>query len=100
MNRLTKQISLVLVSSSLVLHGCHSEPVAEAEKTEEEKAAAAGPAGQGSTSGHPHHWGPHFFHGSRGISSSPGARSSAGSRFSAGGSTRGGFGASAHGVAS
>ena len=101
MNRLTKQISLVLISSSLVLHGCYSDPVEEEKKKEEEKFASTpgSPGTPNSTSGgHYHHWGPHFFYGGSGISSRVG--SSTGFRSSAGSSVRGGFGGSAHGVSS
>jgi len=37
MNRLTRQISLILISSSLVLNGCHREVVEEARQCQEGK---------------------------------------------------------------
>lgn len=103
MNRLTKQISLVLVSSSLILHGCHREvPEEEKKKKEEEKALAGERATTGTGVRHGYPWGPHFYHfGGRGFSrvgSSTGVRS--GTRSGVGSSVRGGFGGMAHGVAS
>jgi hypothetical protein len=96
-NRLTKHISLVLISSSLVLHGCHSRTLDEEKKREDGKTPAGGTWGTG-TGGHYIPTGPHFYHfggsGSSRVGSSPGGGSAAG------GSARGGFGGSAHGVSS
>ena len=104
MNRLTKQISLVLISSSLILHGCHREPLDE-EKKRDETTPGTWSTGSGS---HYFHTGPHFYHyggsGAPRVGSSPGVGSHVGSssgvRSGIGGSTRGGFGGSAHGVSS
>jgi hypothetical protein len=101
-NRLTKQISLVLISSSLILHGCYSDPLDEEKKKEEEKQAAAAPGTPGGSHGIPHgHYHrstPFFFH-SGGSRPSP-TGSSSGVRSTAGSSARGGFGGAAHGVSS
>ena len=103
MNRLTKHISLVLISSSLILHGCHSEPIDDEKKDENARSVAPGTTGSG---GHYHRSGPHFFHSGgyrSGTSVSSGSSrpgSSTGTRSSAGSSARGGFGGSAHGIAS
>ncbi len=105
MNRLTKKISLVLISSSLILHGCHRSPVDEEKKREDEKTGGAWTTGPG---GHYVHTGPHFYHfGSQGASRvgssscfRSGGGSSSGTRSGIGGSARGGFGGSAHGVGS
>jgi hypothetical protein len=101
-NRLTKQISLVLISSSLILHGCHTETPEEEKKKEEDKAAAAAPGTTGTGGGHYYHSyrsRPFFFPiggwGSSRVGSSPGVRSG-----SVGGSVRGGFGGAAHGASS
>jgi hypothetical protein len=70
MNRLTRQISLVLISSSLVLHGCHHRVPEEAKQQQEDKPWDEGvpPPGtdqqQGSspdTSGHVGHIGTHYY---------------------------------------
>jgi hypothetical protein len=106
-NRLTKKISLVLISSSLVLHGCHTETLEEEKKKEEEKqAAAAGTPGtsHGVSHGHYHRSTPFFFHSGSSPRSSTGFSSgsspSSGARSTAGSSARGGFGGSGHGVSS
>jgi hypothetical protein len=149
MNRLTKHINLVLISSSLILHGCRGweDEKARARKKEENKAeqeqlvgpdgtviagpvpaeAVPGSSTSGYTSGthggsHIQHY-PHYIPvpiggGWRGTapSVSPGLRSGAGGSPASGirpggsssgggarssvGSARGGFGGSAHGVAS
>jgi hypothetical protein len=102
-NRLTKHISLVLISSSLILHGCHSEPTDEEKKGENAPSVTPGTAGSGS---HYYHSGPHFFHtggyrsGTSVSSGSSRSGSSTGTHSSAGSSSRGGFGGSAHGIAS
>ena len=95
MNRLTKHISLVLISSSLVLHGC-------AEPDDEDQPQQPAPPGSSGSTGLPHgqsgyHGGSHFWgvphsgwgSGSRGTGPS-----------STGGSSRGGFGGSSHGAGS
>jgi len=102
MNRLTKHINLVLISSSLILHGCRGWHEEEKPKEGEKQAPAAsqprGPISRGVR-------GYHYFHGGSGAwggsgGGRPGVRTSSGGRTSAGISARGGFGASAHGVAS
>ena len=108
MNRLTKHISLVLISSSLVLHGCHRDSLDEEKKTEDEKTPAGGTWGTGSGGGHYVHTGSRFYHfggpGTSRVGSSPGVRSgvggSSGVRSGIGSSARGGFGGTAHGVGS
>lgn len=108
MSRLTKQIRLVLVSSSLALMGCQRQPeggptcVPTPSKDPKQPPTACGPV-DGSQSGTGYHgsgyhfWGPHTstFSGSSGSGHSwfGGGRSGA-----IGG--RGGFGGSAHGVSS
>ena len=98
MNRLTKHISLVLISSSLVLHGCHRGALDEEQKKEDEKTPVGGTWGTGSGGGHYVHTGSRFYHfggpGASRVGSRPGARSGVGS------SARGGFGGTAHGVGS
>ena len=90
MNRLTKQISLVLISSSLILHGCQQPP----DKDERKDGNAPASYGAGySYHGGGYHFFP-FFH-SGGVSSVSGGRTGAISS-----SARGGFGSSAHGVGS
>lgn len=136
MDRLTKKISLVLVSGSLAMGGCIEEPPSandprtppvQAEKDEQDPGAGAPGAnapgvntpgtnttgtggGMSHTSGF-HHSGhttvvPMFF-GSRGGTSSGGMSASPSSGFRSGstthssvGSSRGGFGSSAHAVGS
>jgi len=118
MNRLTKKIGLVLISSSLILHGCERSLTEEEKKKQEEEQAAAAPAGTGTGGSHGYH--PHvvpFFYGSRyrsgatgtrpgttgigtGTSHFSGASTGSGGRSGANVSTRGGFGATAHGVSS
>jgi len=97
-NRLTKHISLVLISSSLVLHGCHTGTLDEEKKKEDEQTPAGGTWGTGTRGGHYVHTGPHFYHfggrSSSRVGSGPGVRSGVGS------SARGGFGGAAHGVSS
>jgi hypothetical protein len=110
-NRLTKQICLVLISSSLVLHGCgRSLTEEEKKKRQDEQAAAAGGPSSGSTYGyHPgFHWGyfggPRFPSGATGVgvgtSHFSGTGTSPGGRSAAGASVHGGFGATGHGVSS
>lgn len=126
MSRLTRQIRLVLISSSLVLSGCQRTPSAgpgctqrplvpgqaEANNEQELPAACAAVDGQSGYHGAGYHGagyhgagyygtGYHFW-GSHGGSASTGATSSSlGGRSGAiGGSSRGGFGSSAHGVSS
>lgn len=77
MNRLTKSITLVLISSSLALYGC-------ARRDEEERREAGG--GQGP-------------HGATGLHSG-GSHLSGRSRLGGAGSVRGGFGHSGHGAIS
>lgn len=106
MNRLTKKISLVLISSSLAMHGCYQEPkTPEEEKRDEQGQNASGSGASGHRS-HTSFW-PIFLGGGRGsggTSVSPstrsGFRSGGASHGSVGGSSRGGFGSSAHGVGS
>jgi hypothetical protein len=101
-NRLTKQISLVLISSSLVLHGCHSETPEEELKKEGEKTLAGAPGTTGYHGGHYHRATPFLVHSGSSGSSRVGASSGTGSgaRSGAGVSARGGFGGSSHGVSS
>lgn len=103
MNRITKKISLVLISSSLILHGCHSEPLEEEKKEEEKQAAAAsGTTAYHGSHGHYHRSTPFFFHSGGSSRTSTGFQSgsSPGVHSTAGSSARGGFGGSSHGVAS
>ncbi len=108
MNRLTKQIGLVLISSSLILHGCERSLTEEETKKKEEEQTAAAAAGTGTGATHGYHPGvsPFYYGGSRypsgttGASHFSGTSTSSGSRSGAGVSTRGGFGATAHGVSS
>ena len=112
MNRLTKQICLVLISSSLVLHGCHRSLTDEEKKKEEEQAGAAAGTGTGSTYGYHSGYHPGFYHGYYGGplfhsgttgAGTPHISGGSGSRGSASGtsaSVHGGFGGSAHGVGS
>ena len=108
MNRLTKQIGLVLISSSLVLLGC-SEPedpeLAENPNSQNPYSDASnstwnssGSSYHGGYSGSPGGYRPGL---SMAPAGGPGFRSG-GSSFSSysGGSIRGGFGASAHGAGS
>ena len=104
-NRLTKQISLVLISSSLILHGCY-EPEKKEDDPENPQPAPAGAGAGTSNAAHHHHPGGWFFgwpsrgsYGSSVGSSRSGSSGFHGSSIS-GGSSRGGFGASAHGVSS
>jgi hypothetical protein len=96
-NRLTKKIGLVLISSSLVLSGCarHEDEIAERDDGRWGKDSAA-PSGSHAGSSFPYHNsyipGFHQFSSSR-----PGTNSfssHAGGSYS--GSSRGGFGGSAH----
>jgi hypothetical protein len=93
MNRLTKHISLVLISSSLILHGCEQPRDKEEQKDKNSPTSSTG-GGHSSYTGGSHYI--PFVHssgyGASGISS---GRSGAVSSFS-----RGGFGSSAHGVSS
>jgi len=111
-NRLTKQIGLVLISSSLILHGCERSLTKEEKKKEEEQAAATS-GGAGTSGTHGYHSGPsHFYYGRSpypsgttgirtGTSSFSGTSTSrGGSRSGTSVSARGGFGAAAHGVSS
>lgn len=123
MNRLTKQISLVLISSSLVLHGC--ERLDDDARRQERPPGLPTPSGAATSSTsstgasqthYTHHhpggfWGfwTGYWLGSGGHSSTGGSRSNFSSRgVSSGsshggssiGSSRGGFGASGHSVSS
>jgi hypothetical protein len=94
MNRLTKKICLVLISSSLAMHGCGHGPDPE-EKTEE-------PGNQShSRSSHGHHtfipWGVGRSGPVVSPSGSPSPGAGASSHFTSSGSARGGFGTTAHG---
>ena len=115
MNRLTKHIGLVLISSSLILHGCERSLTEEEKKKKEEEQTAATAAGTGTGATHGYHPGvSHFFYGgsrypsgtagtrtgTTGASHFSGTSTSSGSRSGTSVSTRGGFGASAHGVSS
>ena len=82
MNRFTKQISLVLISSSLILGGCRTN--------EEDKDKKDQPPRTGT-----HSSVPHAVHGGGGSTGSSSV-SPSGTM----GSTRGGFGGSAHGSVS
>lgn len=100
MNRLTRQISLVLISSSLFLYGCADQEGPRDEKDRENQPG-------GGAAHHSHHsggWFPMFWGSSNrstGIRSGSHTRSSSSSGSShVGGSSRGGFGGSAHGVSS
>jgi len=118
-NRLTKQIGLVLISSSLILHGCERSLTEEEKKKKEEEQTAAAAAGTGTGATHGYHPGvSHFYYGGSrypsgttgtrpgttgigtGASHFSGTSTSSGGRSGAGVSTRGGFGATAHGVSS
>lgn len=109
MNRLTKNISLVLISSSLALYGCQppaSKPLDKSTNDDQPGSPSTTSNGSRSQPSSPHHgshvvphvWGPSQASGlhSRPSSSGP---SSAGHSSSVS-SARGGFGSSAHGVAS
>ena len=84
MNRLTRQISLVLISSSLVLHGCHRAVPRKAVQRQEDKPWEEGvpppekepqqepqqepqPGSAAGTSGHVGHTGIHYYPHSRPI---------------------------------
>jgi hypothetical protein len=121
-NRLTQHIGLVLISSSLVLHGCHRPAMEDkkrvviagqqpAEKEKEELQANQPPGSTATGSSGAHHGGYHGGHlFRRGVTAAPlfrstpspsAARSSGfSSHPSSAGSVRGGFGGSAHGVSS
>lgn len=81
MNRLTKQISLVLISSSLVLAGCRQQPPPGKEKEKDNPTGGSG------------------FHGGYHPSVGGGSRSGTSSS-GVTGSSRGGFGSSSAGVSS
>lgn len=108
MNRLTKQVNLVLISSSLVLHGCrgwHEEEQKGDPQRQLQQTGTQGTQNRTHTSHHTRFF--PFFGGSSRSSVSPGVHSgirsggsSSTSRSSVGGSARGGFGASAHGASS
>jgi hypothetical protein len=93
MNRFTKQISLVLISSSLILHGCEEQPEKDQKKDGNSPASSSGSShayhGVGS------HYVPVFHSTGSGISSMSGRSSG-----SISSSSRGGFGSTAHGVSS
>jgi hypothetical protein len=98
MDRLTKKISLVLISSSLFLYGCRHD---ERDKSNDPNS----PGGYSSGGGHGYPHAGHYYGGSgpgtHGVfvhSSSSGSWGSGGRGTSVGGSARGGFGASAHGA--
>ena len=100
MNRLTKKIGLVLISSSLVLSGCglHEDEIAERDNGQWGKDSGTA---RGSNSGNSSSYHHSYFPGYRQFSN---GGSHAGTSFfssygggSHGGSSRGGFGASAHG---
>jgi hypothetical protein len=110
-NRLTKEIGLVLISSSLVLHGCSrpEEPDLVQNPNPQNR-----PSGTSSNTWHSHPSHVPFYHGgyygssggyrpgssmgSSGIAGSAAGASSVSSH--AGGSARGGFGATGHGASS
>lgn len=100
MNRLTKEIGLVLISSSLVLYGCHKpQPMGETQRvcgppgSDEDMQTTAQSTATSGYHSHSHGHVPIFLGGGRG-------RSGPGPSKTVGGSVRGGFGASAHGVSS
>jgi hypothetical protein len=83
MSNLTKQIRLILISSSLVLHGCH--PPRDDRQKDRPQDQWTGSGGHSFYVGH---------YGGGGWGGRAGGRSGAS------GSVRGGFGASAHGAGS
>ena len=103
MSRLTKQIRLVLISSSLILPGCQQKPAGEPDCNRRQPGAAVPPAcgpvdGRSAWTGGAYHgWGYHaWYSGGYG-----GGRSGTfGGKAATLGSVRGGFGASAHGAGS
>ena len=108
MNRLTKRISLVLIPSSLLLHGC--EGPEEPNPTQNDPQATSSDTPVDSSGRYGGYHGGHSagswwwstgrtatrpsFNGGMGA---PGFHGGAGSSVHAGGSARGGFGGSAHG---
>jgi len=104
MNRLTRQISLVLISSSLFLYGCADQEGPRDEKDRENQPGGGTSHPSHHTGGHSGGWFPMFWGGSSrstGIRSGSHTSSSSSSSSShVGGSSRGGFGGSAHGVSS
>jgi hypothetical protein len=116
MSRLTKNISLVLVSSSMILPGCERRPLADATCDRprpgmQQAAEAPGPVDanrippacgpvdnrQAGHGGHPHVF-PYVGHYSRGYSGAAPSGATQGGRSAA--VSRGGFGTTSHGVAS
>jgi hypothetical protein len=99
-NRLTKKIGLVLISSSLVLSGCtlHEEETAERDNGPWGKGSGTGGgSNSGSFSSYHHSYSPGYRQFSN-VGGHPGATSFSSYGGGAhGGSSRGGFGASAHG---
>ena len=95
MDRLTKRIALVLVSSSLAMFGCTSQQEAEKDQFTGHPSGTGSLPGTGSHSTHS----PTYSHGWFNFFGGSGSSfRSGGSSFSShGGSSRGGFGASAHG---
>jgi hypothetical protein len=100
--RLSKQISLVLISSSLALHGCE-RPLSDDQRRQRElqaggTAVQTGTGGRSYGGSHFYHSGPRFFP----TSVSPGVSGahSGATHSSVGGSARGGFGGSGHAAAS
>ena len=91
-NKLTREVGLVLISSSLILSGC-SSPEDEEEKDEQTGPAQQAPAGWHSGGGHGGYV-PVPIAG-RGVAVTSGA-SQGGSSAPASGSARGGFGATGH----
>jgi hypothetical protein len=96
MSRLTKQIQLVLISSSLAMYGCQHEPDDEASCRQQQPRGGMPPVcgpvdGRRTSHGAGYHGYSHSFWGGSGRSGSSGSRSSIG------GSSRGGFGSSFHG---
>jgi hypothetical protein len=91
-NKLTREVGLVLISSSLILGGCHSH------RDEEEKDKQAGPAGQPAFSGG-HSYGGHGGYVPVRIAGRSAVTSSGSQRVGsapASGSVRGGFGTTGH----
>ena len=104
MQRISKHISLVLISSSLALSGC-DRPLTEEERRQREL-QTGGTAAQTGTGTHRSgaHWYP-WYHGGTpfyhsGISPAVGGVHSSATHSSVGGSARGGFGSSGHAAVS
>ncbi len=90
MNRLTKSIGLVLIASSLGLHGCANEPDDDDRRDNPQNS----PSG---TSQGWHHYGGSGFVTRTSVTRSVPVSGGFGSLAHPGGSVRGGFGGSAHG---